>query len=75
MKPSLKQPRRRDQARAAIREPDASFAAFRRPRHERRRIIAGICDRLVGDLDRSLHAVRELCDSVDAGSPERKMGA
>lgn len=70
MSPSRKQVSRRERAVAGLQAPDAPIAAFRRPRRERRRIIAGICDQLVGDLDRSLHAVRELCRSVDAGSAE-----
>jgi hypothetical protein len=42
---------------------------FRKPWHERKRIITRVCDRLVGDLDSSLHAVRELCSSLDSGLP------
>jgi hypothetical protein len=41
--------------------------SFRRPLHERQRIVAGVCDRLVGDLDRSLRVARELCTSLDSG--------
>ena len=43
--------------------------AFGRPWNERQRIITSVCNRLVGDLDSSIHAVGELCSSLDSGMP------
>lgn len=43
--------------------------AFGRPWNERQRIITSVCNRLVGDLDSSLHAVGELCSSLDSRMP------
>ena len=43
--------------------------AFGRPPRERQRIVAGVCNRLVGDLDRSLRVAREFCASLEAGLP------
>ena len=45
-----------------------------KPWHERQRIIASVCDRLLGDLDASLHAVREACDSLDFGAKVPQAG-
>ncbi len=42
---------------------------FSKPWQERQRIISRVCDRLVGDLDSSLHAVRKLYSSLDSGLP------
>jgi hypothetical protein len=42
--------------------------AFDRPPHERQRIVAGVCDRLVGNLDRSLRVAREFCASLEESS-------
>jgi hypothetical protein len=41
---------------------------FNRSPDVRQRIITGVCDRLVGDLDSSLRAVRKLCSSLDSCS-------
>jgi hypothetical protein len=40
---------------------------FSRPRHERQQIVTSVCDRLVGDLDSTLRAARELCSSRNSG--------
>ena len=49
--------------------PTAFPVAFGRPWNERQRIITSVCNRLVGDLDSSLHAVGELCSSLDSRMP------
>jgi hypothetical protein len=55
---------------------DEIHESFTKPRHERHRIITGICDRLVGDLGQSLHAAEQFCSSLDSDPPARtKSGA
>jgi hypothetical protein len=54
-----------------VREGPASAGlagAFDRPPRDRQRIVAGVCDRLVGNLDRSLRDAREVCASLEASS-------
>jgi len=50
-------------------EANALPVAFGRPWNERQRIITSVCNRLVGDLDSSLHAIGELCSSLDSRMP------
>jgi hypothetical protein len=48
---------------------------FGGPRNERQRIINSLCNRLVGDLDSSLHAAGKLCSSLDSGTTGDKAEA
>jgi hypothetical protein len=55
-----------------VREGPASpglTGAFDRPPRERQRIVAGVCERLVANLDHSLRDAREFCASVESGLP------
>lgn len=48
---------------------EAASEPFSRPWHERQKLVASVCDRLAGNLDGSLRAARELCASLNSGSP------